>query len=631
MGSIFVNGIKKYFGVEAVIEDATFNIGTYDRVALIGQNGCGKSTLIKIIMGEMESDGGSFLFEPNKKVGYFAQDRTIDNSEKTVISYIREAFEKIDELAEKLDNLHKEIETKPDNQELLAKLEKLHHEYEALGGYELDHRLDRILTGLGFTKADWSRHIVSLSGGERSRLYLSRILASEPDTLVLDEPTNHLDLDSIMWLEEFLVNFNGSVLVVSHDRFLLDKVCPKTIILMGGKTYQYHCNFTQARQQYQQERDLEVYKLDEQKEFMDKAKRYIQRFKGIGTEIASKKAKNMERRVGRLEDINVRPKEDFISLDINSTGRSGEIVFRTKNLSKSFETKKIIENVNIELKYGQKVALMGPNGCGKTTFLKMIMGDSEPSSGEVWVGPSVESIYLEQELGGFDPDKTVLKELMDSSDLNIPEARDHLATFLFTGDDVFKKCNVLSGGETSRLIMSKLALISAHFLVFDEPTNHLDINARMALEDTLQRYGGSILFVSHDRYFIKNVNARIWVLEDNEIRDTQMNLEQYLESRLDNKTEKVKVQKVEKPSQKPILSKNRLRTIKEDIEKIEKILSRLESEKQQLEQSMTNSDFYNRGQRTVEDMDRYEVIKKEIPQLENQWEEMSENLESLLN
>lgn len=631
MGSILVNGIKKYFGIEAVIEDASFNIGTYDRVSLIGQNGCGKSTLIKILMGEIEPDGGSFLFEPNKRIGYFAQDRTIDNSEKTVISYIREAFEKIDEIAGKLDKLHKAIETRTDDQELLAKLEKLHHEYEALGGYELDHRLDRILTGLGFTKADWTRPIVSLSGGERSRLYLSRILASEPDTLVLDEPTNHLDLDSIMWLEEFLVNFNGSVLVVSHDRFLLDKVCPKTIILMGGKTYQYHCNFTQARQQYQQERELEMYKLDEQKEFLDRAKRYIQRFKGIGTEIASKKAKSMERRVGRLEDVNVRPKEDFITLDINSTGRSGEIVFRTKNLSKSFENKKIIENVNIELKYGQKVALMGPNGCGKTTFLKMMMGDSEPTSGEVWVGPSVDSIYLEQELGGFAPEKTVLKELMDSSDLNIPEARDHLATFLFTGDDVFKKCNVLSGGETSRLIMSKLALISANFLVFDEPTNHLDINARMALEDTLKRYRGSILFVSHDRYFIKNVNARIWVLEDNGIRDTQMNLEQYLESKQVAKSEKPRTQKIEKPPQKPILSKNRLRTIKEDIEKIEKMLSDLEAEKLQLEQSMANSDFYNRGQRTVEDMDRYEMIKKEIPDIEKQWEEMSEHLESLMN
>jgi ATP-binding cassette subfamily F protein 3 len=470
-----------------------------------------------------------------------------------------------------------------------------------------------------------------LSGGERSRLYLSRILASEPDTLVLDEPTNHLDLDSIMWLEDFLVNFNGSVLIVSHDRFLLDKVCPKTVILMGGKTYQYHCNFTFARQQYQQERELEVYKLDEQKEFMDKAKRYIQRFKGIGTEIASKKAKNMERRVERLEDINVRPKEDYITLDISSTGRSGDIVFRTKNLSKSFETKKILENVNIDLKYGQKIALMGPNGSGKTTFLKMVMGDSEPSSGEVWVGPSVESIYLEQELGGFDPDKTVLKELMDSSDLNIPEARDHLATFLFTGDDVFKKCNVLSGGETSRLIMSKLALISANFLVFDEPTNHLDINARMALEDTLRRYKGSILFVSHDRYFIKNINARIWVLENNNIKDTQMNLEQYLESRQETRTEKPKAQKTEKTPQKAIVSKNRLRTIKEDIEKIEKMLADLELEKHQLEQSMANSDFYNRGQRTLEDMDRYDAIKKQIPKLEQQWEETSENLESLQN
>jgi ATP-binding cassette subfamily F protein 3 len=629
MGSIFVDGLKKYFGVDAVIENASFNIGTYDKVALVGQNGCGKSTLIKILMGEVESDGGSCIFEPNKRVGYFAQDRSVDVSEKSVIGYIREAFEKVNDLAQKIDAIHIEIENNPQDQELLSKLEKLHHEYEALGGYELDHKIDRILTGLGFTKADWQRHIISLSGGERSRLYLSRILASEPDTLVLDEPTNHLDLDSIMWLEEFLANFNGSVLIVSHDRYLLDKVCPKTIILMGGKTYQYHCNFTFARQQYRQERELELFKLDEQKEFLDRAKRYIQRFKGIGTEIASKKAKNMERRVDRLEDVNVRPREDYITLDINSSGRSGEIVFRTKNLSKGFETKSLLENVDIELKYGQKVALMGPNGCGKTTFIRMVMGDVEPTAGEIWVGPSVEPIYLEQELGGFDPEKTVLKELMDSSDLNIPEARDHLATFLFTGDDVFKKCSVLSGGETSRLIMSKLALISANFLVFDEPTNHLDINARMALEETLRNYRGSIFLVSHDRYFIKNIDARIWVLENKTIKDTGMNLEQYLESRQNTKSDKPKQKTAEKPAQKATVSKNKLRSIKEDIEKIESTISQFESEKTSLEQAMSNSDFYGRGAKTVGDMDRYEMLKKEIPKLEARWEELSENLESL--
>jgi ATP-binding cassette, subfamily F, member 3 len=291
----------------------------------------------------------------------------------------------------------------------------------------------------------------------------------------------------------------------------------------------------------------------------------------------------------------------------------------------------LFENVDSQLKYGQKVALMGPNGCGKTTFLRIIMGDSEPTNGEVWVGPSVEPIYLEQELGGFDPEKTVLKELMDSSDLNIPEARDHLATFLFTGDDVFKKCNVLSGGETSRLIMSKLALISANFLVFDEPTNHLDINARMALEETLRNYKGSIFLVSHDRYFINNIGARIWVLDNKTIHDTGMNLEQYLESRQTVKNDKPKIIKLDKQPQKSIISKNRLKSIKDDIEKIENMLTGFESEKSELESAMTKPDFYNRGSKTVEDMDRYEFIKNEIPNLEKIWEEMSENLESLTN
>ncbi len=631
MGSIIVGGIKKYFGIDPVIEDATFNIGTYDRVSIIGQNGCGKSTLIKILMGELEPDAGSFSFEPNKTVGYFAQDRAVDVSEKSVITYIREAFSKITELADKIDVLHKEIEKNPTNQELLEKLEKCLHEYEALGGYELDHKIDRILTGLGFTKADWMRPILSLSGGERSRLYLSRILAAEPDTLVLDEPTNHLDLDSIMWLEEFLINFKGSVLIVSHDRFLLDKVCPKTVILMGGKTYLYHCNFTEARKQYQQERELELYRMQEQNEFLDRAKRYIQRFKGIGTEIASKRAKNMERRVERLDEINVRPKEDTISLDIASSGRSGEIVFRTRKLTKTFEQKTLFEDVDIELKYGQKIALMGPNGCGKTTFLKIVMGDAQPTSGEVWVGPSVEPIYLEQELGGFDPEKTVLKELMDSSDLNIPEARDHLATFLFTGDDVFKKCSILSGGETSRLIMSKLALISANFLVFDEPTNHLDINARMALEDTLRNYKGSIMLVSHDRYFIKNINARIWLLEGKTIRDTGMNLEQYLEWRQSAKSDKPKQAVIEKSPSKQTISKNRLKAMQDEITKLESKIQQFEAEKQALELAMQNSDFYNRGTQSVTDMDRYDFLGKEIPKLEQTWETKSQEFEDLLH
>ncbi|HQN36271.1 MAG TPA: ABC-F family ATP-binding cassette domain-containing protein [Caldisericia bacterium] len=630
MGQIQVQNITKYFGVKAVLDGISFTLGGNDRLALVGANGTGKSTLIKIIMDQMEPDDGKVFKEPDKVIGYFAQDRSLDVSDVILFDQVRSAFKNIYETGRQLEEISLKVEKDPHNPQLLAKFEKLQHQYEALGGYDIDHRIERILSGLGFSKEDWKRPVVSLSGGERSRLQLATILATEPDTLVLDEPTNHLDLEATIWLEGFLQEFKGSVLIVSHDRYLLDKVCNHTVILIDGKAFDFTGNFTQARAQYDLEREHSLEKLQEQQEFIERANRFIKRFKGYGTEVAAKRARSMERRLERVVQVEALPQEKKVQLNLESSGRTGEIVFRTKSLSKSFGDRELFGGLNLEMKRGQKIALMGPNGCGKTTFLKTVIGEEEPSSGEVWLGYNVSMAYLEQELGSFNPEATVIEEIMNNSDLKPQEARDHLATFLFVGDDVSKLCKALSGGEISRLILAKLALIDANFIIFDEPTNHLDINARASLEDTIKNYSGSVLLVSHDRYFINNIGATIWAFDGNNIVDTRGSLEEYLQRKPEKQTDKgdqKTQQKQKKKDQGP--SKNQIKSMQDRLKNFEDEISMLESRKSDIEQSMSNPDFYSRGEQTKLDLDEYDKIKIQLAETENAWAELSEELSAI--
>ncbi len=626
MGQLFVNAITKYFGAEMLLDNITFTVGSEDRFGLVGSNGCGKTTLLKIIMSELESDQGKISFEGKSTVGYFSQNQLLDVSINTMIDYMWEGFKDTVDTWNKMMIISKNLEKDPTNKTLINQLSRVQAEFDSKDGFETEHRIKRILTGLGFSKSDWNRPISSLSGGERSRLQLSRVLAGNPNTIILDEPTNHLDLKSVMWLEEFLSSYGGSVLIVSHDRFLLDRICNKIGFIENRKIKVFNGNYSKAKSLNELEKSQQAEEAIKQREFLAKADQYVNKFKRIGTPKALAKARQMESRVKRIEIIEEPEKEKDISLTIESSGRTGEVIFKTDNLEMSFDQKTLFKNVNLTLRRGQKVAIIGPNGSGKTTFLKLILGDLDPTNGSIWSGYNVAPVYLEQELANFNVNNSVLDEIMYKTELHIPEARNHLARFHFKGDDVFKKCNVLSGGEISRLILSKLALIESNFLIMDEPTNHLDIKARTAIEETLVNYNGTVLIVSHDRYFVKQINARIWHLNNRFIQDTRMQLDEFLKSKNDsNNTEDNITNHIKSKQQSSnTLSKNRVREIKNRISAIESRLSELSAEQKTLESHMSGS---STDDLTTEDYKRYNEIQKEEQELMKQWEDHTTQLE----
>ena len=627
MGQIFVDSVTKYFGAELLLDKITFTVGSRDRFGLVGSNGCGKTTLLRIIMSKLECEHGKVSFEGKSEIGYFSQNRSLDISSDTLIDYMWGGFKDAVEIWNRLIGISNQLEADPHNDNLINQLSKAQTEFDSHNGYETEHRIKRILSGLGFNKSDWIRSISSLSGGERSRLQLSRVLAKNPNTLILDEPTNHLDLKTVMWLEDFLDSYDGSVLVVSHDRFLLDRICNKIGFFENKKIKVFNGNYSKAKSLNELEKAQQTEEAIKQREFLEKADQYIRKFKRIGTPKALAKARQMESRVKKIKIIEEPEKEKDIALKIESSGRTGEIVFKTDDMGMSFGDNRLFEHANLELGRGQKVALIGANGAGKTTFLKILLGDLKPTHGSVWNGYNVAPVYLEQELANFDPNKTVLGELMKDTKLHIPQARDHLARFHFKGDDVFKKCSVLSGGEISRLILSKLALIESNFLVMDEPTNHLDIKARTAIEETLLQYNGTILIVSHDRYFIKQIGARIWDLNAGSIRDTRMQLDEFLAHKNTSSDIKISEKSSTEKSNRfsnTTLSKNKVKEIKNRISEIESQLTELSNELKTLEKIMSGD---GANQLTSDDYQRYIDIQNKESELIKRWGDYTSQLE----
>ena len=511
MIEIELNNVKKNYGLKNVLDGVSFEVKTGERISLIGENGSGKSTIFKIISGDEKEDFGNVNIRKGATIGFLKQIYDKENENLIVEDYLKRSFKQYVEVEKRLkyfENLMSEA--KEDINEILAKYGNLQEKYIAMGGYELEEKFKKICSGFKFNKDFLNKNYNNLSGGEKTIVNLAYILLNNPSILLLDEPTNHLDIETLEWLENFLIDYKGTVLLISHDRYFLDKVATKTVLLESGKVKIYFGNYSYFLEEDERRTlaEYEIYKSQQKQ--IEKMKESIKKLRAFGNlagnEMFFKRAKSIEKRLEKLEVVDkVNLEKRKLPISLNASSRSGKDVLTIKNLNKSYGEKIIFKNFNTEIHYGEKVHLKGSNGSGKSTLIKIILEEDKDYTGEVKLGSSVKIGYIPQELKFPNENNTVLEYFMFDYNDSETRARNYLAKYLFFGNNVFKRLKELSGGERVRLILAKLVLQETNFLILDEPTNHLDISTREILEDTLEEYNGTVLFVSHDRYFAKKL------------------------------------------------------------------------------------------------------------------------------
>lgn len=512
--------ISKAFGVEQILKDISFHIEEKEKIAIVGINGSGKTTLLKIIMGEETADSGQVVLSKDTTVGYLSQHQDI-SFDNTVYAEMLETKKHILEMETKirqleLDMKHAEGE-KLEN--ILETYNRLSSKYDRENGYAYESEITGVLKGLGFDKSDYDRHINTLSGGQKMRIALGRLLLTKPDIIILDEPTNHLDMNSIAWLESFLASYTGSVIIVSHDRYFIDKIATKVIEIDNTKGIIYHGNYTYYAGKRAEIRASQMKAYLNQQAEIKHQEDVITKLKQFNREKSIKRAESREKMLDKIERLE-KPTEvaSDMRLSLTPSVESGNDVLAITGLTKSFGTNNLFTGLDMEVKRGEHVALIGGNGTGKTTILKIINRLESKDDGNIALGSRVKIGYYDQEHQVLSLHKTIFEEISDAyPDLNNTKIRNVLAAFLFTGDDVFKKIGDLSGGERGRVSLAKLMLSPANFLILDEPTNHLDIQSKEILEEAIRNYTGTVLFVSHDRYFINRVSTRIVELKDKKL------------------------------------------------------------------------------------------------------------------
>ena len=526
--------ISKSFGSNEIIKDANFLVNEHEKVAIVGVNGAGKTTLLKILTGEERADSGNVILAKDAKLGYLRQINNVDSTLSiidelyTVIEHILNMEKRMLEMQEQMQHLlGEELEA------LYSSYTALTHSYELMDGYAAKSKVIGILKGLGFDENDFERKINTLSGGQKTRVFLAKLLLEEPDIILLDEPTNHLDLRSIEWLESYLLNYKGAVIIVSHDRYFLDKIVSKVIDIENAEVQMYSGNYSDFSAKKQMLLDAKMKEYLNQQQEIKHQEAVITKLKQFNREKSIKRAESRQKQLEKIDRVEapVTHIENMkLSLDISK--ESGKDVLTVHDLSKSFDEKHLFSNINFEIKRGERVAIIGDNGTGKTTLLKIINGLLSPDTGEVIYGSNVSIAYYDQEHQVLHMDKTLFDEISDTyPEMNNTQIRNILAAFLFTGEDVFKKIGDLSGGERGRVSLVKLMLSKANFLLLDEPTNHLDILSKDVLESALNSFPGTICYVSHDRYFINKTATRILDLTGNRLLNYIGNYDYYIEKR----------------------------------------------------------------------------------------------------
>ena len=537
MIEIELNNIIKNYGLKKVLNGMNLTLKTGERAVLIGCNGAGKSTVLKIIMKQENISAGAINIRKNATIGMLKQIYEYEETNPNVYTFLQRSFEHFFELETKLKKLENEMFYEKDDKkmsELLQKYGNVQQKYIQMGGYDIQEKFNKICSGLQINEKMLNQNYNDLSGGEKTIVNLGALLLKEPSILLLDEPTNHLDMEKLEWLEKFLKEYKGTILMVSHDRYFLDKVATKTILLENGKEKIYFGNYSYFLKEDEKRTLAEFENYKNQQKMIKKMKESIKTLRKFGelakNEMFFKRAKSIEKKLAKIEQL---PQVDLeqktlLNFKLNIDSRSGKDVVIINNLNKNFESKNIFENANLQIHYGEKIALIGKNGTGKSTLLKIIMNEDCEYTGEIKIGQSVNIGYIPQEIKFEDDNQTILNFFEQFDNRNETEIRTSLAKYMFRGNDVFKKVSSLSGGEKVRLILAKLLKQNINFLILDEPTNHIDIETRELLEEAIKEYSGTVLFVSHDRYFINNLAERIVEVKEKRFFSYVGNYDDYL-------------------------------------------------------------------------------------------------------
>ena len=642
------SNITKSFGDKHILKQVSFHLEDHEKAAIVGINGAGKTTLLKIMIGELAADEGVVALSKGTTIGYLAQHQDLD-SENTIYEALLEVKRPVIEMEERIRSLELKMHSASGDalEAMLAEYSRLNHAFELADGYAYKSEVTGVLKGLGFSEDEFTKPINTLSGGQKTRVSLGKLLLTKPDVLLLDEPTNHLDMESIAWLETYLKSYAGSVIIVAHDRYFLDRVVTKIVELDNGIGTMFSGNYSAYSDKKAMLRDAKIRAYLNQQQEIRHQEAVIAKLKSFNREKSIRRAESREKMLDKIERVE-KPVDIDDSMDIRLEPDviSGNDVLTVRELSKSFDAQPLFSHVDFDIRRGERVAIIGNNGTGKTTLLKIINGLLEADSGEIRLGSKVHIGYYDQEHQGLHMDKTLFEEIQDTyPDMNNTQIRNTLASFLFTGDDVFKLIRDLSGGERGRVSLAKLMLSDANFLLLDEPTNHLDITSKEILESALCRYTGTVLYVSHDRYFINRTATRILDLTSQSLINYIGNYDYYLEKKDDveaafaarnaagqtpagtpdrdfgsSSASGIKLDwKAQKEEQ------ARIRKRQNELKKTEDSIHALETRDSEIDGLLSQEEVYTDVDRLMELNREKEEIARQLEELYGRWEELAED------
>lgn len=632
------NHICKSYGVDIILDDCSFFINDNEKAAIVGNNGAGKSTIMKIIMGESNADSGNVIIGKDKTIGYLAQYQDL-SSHNSIYEEVKSVKQNIIDMEQKLMDYEKQMSVVSGDElsKLMNSYTNLEHTFQLLNGYSYKSEIEGVIKGLGFTGEDFNKPVATLSGGQKTRVALCKLLLEKPDIIMLDEPTNHLDLNSIKWLETYLLNYNGAVLIIAHDRYFLDKIVTKVVEIENHKSHVYEGNYSAFAAKKKQLREAQMNLYLKQQSEIKHQEEVIAKLRSYKQEKFYKRAESREKALSKM-DVIEKPTElqDSMTISLEPDVVSGNDVLTVTGLTKSFTTT-LFSNLDFEIKRGEHVALIGDNGTGKTTILKIINGLVDADAGVIKLGTNVHIGYYDQEHHNLSDENTLFEEISNAyPNMNNTKIRNTLAAFMFTGDDVFKRVSDLSGGEKGRLSLAKLMLSEANLIILDEPTNHLDMTSKEILENAINNYTGTVLYVSHDRYFINQTAQRILELTNTKLINYLGNYDYYEEKR--EQLTSTFAPEVVAQKEKKAVSDNkqdylerkaeaaRIRKLKNDISKVEEKIKKYEDRLNELDDLVADPEIATNSAKLNEISKEQNDISEKLDELMEEWEVLSDQL-----